>query len=120
MSLNTIRFYNKHRTPILQGEKTCTVRYGWTDEIIPEVGKKVILRATDAEDHRGFPFATATIDLVDSMTIEEFVEESWDGHEEYDTVEDMIWALSHYYTDPMDAETEIDVIGWRNVEEYER
>jgi hypothetical protein len=120
MSVNQIRFHNKYRTKILQGEKTCTVRYGWDDAMLPEVGSSVILRATDVDDHRGFPFAVATIDWIDSMTIEEFVEESWEGHKEYDNVEDMVWALGHFYDDPMDAETGIDVIGWRDVEEYER
>lgn len=109
-----IKFIRKYVTPIILGAKTATVRYGWDSENLPNKGEQITL----VNSFNNNNFATATVENVEHLTIEEFVNQSWSGHKEYDSVEDMIWALGHFYDESeLDAETEIAVIHWNSVEE---
>lgn len=106
-----MKFIPKYINPILNGKKTCTVRYGWNDDDLPLIGERILM----TNSQNGITFADATCSWIDTMTIEEFVNETWEGHKEYESVDEMIWAMGHFYTESMNAETEVDVIGWKNV-----
>jgi hypothetical protein len=111
-----IHFIPKYVEPILEEEKTATVRYGWDKDKLPEKGERLHLINSGVYEI----FATAYVQFVESMTIEEFVNETWEGHKEYSSSEEMIWALGHFYDNSdMTKDAEIDVIKWHGVEEYE-
>lgn len=110
--MKTIKFIPKYRSPILQGEKTCTTRYDFGQ--LPEKNETLLLQI-----EHGNIFARANCKFTDILSIQDFVDETWEGHKEYETVEHMIWAMDHFYdTSDWNENTEIEVIGWKDVTSF--
>lgn len=107
-----LKFIPRYINEILEGEKTLTIRYGWSENNIPEEGERILLK----NSQNGVTFATAKVDWTDRMTMQTFVDETWEGHKEYESLEEIIWSLGHFYDESeMDGQSEIDVIGWTNL-----
>ena len=109
MTQDYISFTNYHVPRILDRSKYLTVRYGW--EEIPQPGEIVDLVNGNREK-----FGEAEILWTTTMTMEEFVEQEFDGHVKYRDVEHMIKKMEIFYDDVLTPETEIIVISFNLIE----
>lgn len=82
--------------PILEYDKTCTIRYLGPDDYKRglEVGEILVL-----VDDDGVPFAHARIVGVIRMTAEAIVESEFSGHSNYHSVEHLAMSLRSFYPD---------------------
>jgi hypothetical protein len=87
-----LRYASEHRNPILNGTKTLTVRYNF--ERTFQSGDCIQLRLPD-----NTVFALAEVTNVSETTIEQFVQESPDGHESYDSPSELVELMQSYYPD---------------------
>lgn len=90
MPQSYIGFEESFVHPILRTEKYQTLRHGWRS--FPDVGDVVDLRTSD-----GHVFARARIKAVKITTVDDVVENSFDGHRDYNTVDEFISHLEQYY-----------------------
>lgn len=101
-----IKFSWGHRHPILDGEKTLTVRHRW-DQPLSE--GDVLLMETPDE----LPFANARVEAVDEMTAFDFVAAEPEGHKTYPSVEGFLTEMGAYYPEAdLTPNTDLTLIRW--------
>lgn len=105
-----IKFHPHHTDKILNGEKWMTVRYGWDRDT--EAGEEVWLREGGNEGQG--EFAKALITFTTTLTIEEFVEQDFDGHKKYSSPERMCELMQQFYPGAdLTPQTEVTMIGFK-------
>lgn len=87
-----LRFTYQHVDPILDGEKTVTVRLDLERGI--RCGDHL-----DLLDEDGETFGTGKVDRVGHMSAASFVEGEWDGHRSYRSIGQFLDELRDYYPD---------------------
>lgn len=92
MPKNYIKMDEQHEPDILKELKTETFRYGW--KTIPNEGDHVKAINSDT----GEAFAILEITNISTITIQECVEQDFEGHVNYESVEEAIEQLGEYYT----------------------
>lgn len=111
--MQAIKFIPKYEKSIIEEQKTCTARYNFDN--VPEINEGLLLQ----NSLNNITFARAKCKFTDKLTVQDFVNETWEGHKEYETVEHMIWAMDHFYdTSDWNENTEIEVIGWEDVTSF--
>jgi len=106
--MKEIPFINKYVNPILAGEKWLTVRYDW--EEYPDEGEEVWLIDSTKDEK----IVRAIVQWKTKITIKEFVDKEWAGHENYVDAEHMTRALKHFYPNAdFDADTEVTLLGFQ-------
>lgn len=101
-----LTFHQNFVEPILAGEKTRTVRYGFERYIAR--GETIRL-----QDDTGEQFAVATVTDVTRMSIDEFVEADPDGHASYASVDECVEELAEYYPEAeLTPQSNLTVIGF--------
>lgn len=103
---DNITFATQYVPEILNGNKWLTVRYGW--EETPNAGDLVSL-----VDSNGRIFGEGMITVNTAITVEQFVESDFDGHESYGSVEEMCDRLKTFYPEAdFDASTELTLLSF--------
>ncbi|MFB6144497.1 MAG: ASCH domain-containing protein [Candidatus Nanohaloarchaea archaeon] len=98
-----IRFEEELVDLILDGEKDTTWRLWEERDVSP--GQKVSLTDTSGER-----FAEAEILWVKDTTFSDLTEEDIEGHESYESKEEMYRTYEGYYDREVDGDTEVKVI----------
>lgn len=103
--LTRIRFEESLIDPVLSGEKNTTWRL-WEDKDKDlEVNETVSL-----QDNEGEEFAKARILWVKDTTFERLTEEDRQGHEDFESEQEMLKTYSEYYGRDVGLETKLKVI----------
>lgn len=104
MPSNYIVFHaDEFKPKILESDKTETLRFGW--ESLPEEGSTVKALSSDGDQ-----FALLKVVNVEKITVQEAVDRTFDGHRNYDSVEECANHLSKYYEHEFKPETELILI----------
>lgn len=99
-----------HVDPTLTGAKTLTARYEFEREY--HEGLLLFLQTPDDT-----VFATARVDRVVQMSVEDFVNAQFSGHQTYDSTDELLAELERYYPSAtLSAETRLTVIWFTDVE----
>ena len=105
--MEEVEFHPRFVDAIRNGEKTSTIRYWDEYRLLP-----------------GEPFATVQADTgdiisnercedVEDLTAKQIVERGVDGHEEYDSVEELTEAMEEFYPDEVIVPSTIfKVVHW--------
>lgn len=93
MTSEYIKFADQLKEDILARNKYLTVRYDWPDNRI-EAGDTVALVGSSEEE-----FAQATITCVTTMTIQQFVDAGFEGHQKYHSSRHMCENMQQFYPD---------------------
>lgn len=96
--------------PILEGSKTETLRFNLQD--LPEVG--AIL---DAITMQGEVFAEIRITHIETLKVHEVPDRDFDGHRNYDSVEEVIERMGRYYHDTITPRSDLTLIRFEVVNE---
>lgn len=88
----SLRFANNFRTPILNGEKTLTVRR----EVPGEIATGNIVAFVNEDDNE---FAWAKIVSRARMRCEDVVRTNWEGHRTYDSIEEFALSMRVFHPD---------------------
>jgi hypothetical protein len=93
-STPTLKFDTDFVVPIVDGEKTLTLRHDL--DIDPKPGMRLRLAATT--ENVGV-FARAELVDVEQLTVAAAAERDFDGHRTYDGLDDVLAELREYYPD---------------------
>jgi hypothetical protein len=111
MPSNYIVFHaDEFKPKILEKSKTETLRYGW--ESLPEEGSTVKALSSDGDQ-----FALLKVTNVEKITVQEAVNRTFDGHRNYDSVDECATHMSNYYEHEFKPETELILIEFELAEE---
>lgn len=104
-----LAFADAFRAPIIAGEKTHTLRYGFDRDL--GAGDEIELR-----DEAGTQFARARVSRVEEVTPREYVARDPDGHASYADVDELAASMTEYYPDAdIGAETPLTAIWFEDV-----
>lgn len=102
-----LKFDDKHIMPILNGEKTVTLRIGMESGDFEE-GSPILFC-----DEGGDWFAEAGVVDRGYTTVEMAAKMDWDGHRNYDGVDELLEELRSYYPDEeIGPNTKLEIIEW--------
>ena len=102
-----IKFDGRYVTPILERDKTATIRFGW-DTSLRE--RDTLVMQTPDDD----VFAKAEVVSVIDMTITDAAAADIPGHESYSSVDECLDKLSYFYPDAdLTPNSTVTVIWWR-------
>jgi hypothetical protein len=89
---------------ILSGEKTNTWRL-FDDKDLQAGDIVIFIRRPELT-----PFAQAKIIKVTEKPLAELNEDDWQGHEKYDSNEELYWDFSKYYETPVTSQTPVKIV----------
>lgn len=102
-----IAFDNEHVEPILDGEKTVTIRHDFEGDFDP-------LDGVDLLDRQGIPFATARVTTQFELRADWVSYADFTGHQRYDTTAELLEDLREYYPGVnLESEDVLDVIAFQ-------
>ena len=102
-----LKFADEHIVPILNGEKTMTLRVG-LDSTDFKQARPISFCDTD-----GALFAEAAVEDRGYTTVEMAANMHLEGHRNYDGTDELLEELKSYYPDnDIDANTRVDIIRW--------
>lgn len=102
-----MRFDSEFVEPVLNGEKTATLRLDLASDAFP-VGKQFHLATPD-----GTPFASAVVDERGYTSVEMAAKMTIEGHQSYETTDALMEQLRGYYPDEtIDPNTRVEIIEW--------
>lgn len=103
----TLKFADEHVDPILKGQKTVTFRLDLDYEEF-QTGRRFHLCDEDGER-----FASAIVEDRGYTTAREAANIDWDGHRNYQGVDDLLNALREYYPEEdLDESTKLEIVYW--------
>lgn len=105
--MEEIKFNPEFEEPMINDEKTATIRYWDEYRVLPGDPFTAINAETDRIIING------TIEDVVDRTVKDIVENNVRGHRNYESVEELINELETYYPDGRFTEdTELQVLYW--------
>lgn len=99
----SIGYQCNHIDPILDGDKTLTIRWDFHKDISEGDSVRFVTP-------RGYIFATAEITGKKLISAQEFVEQNYDGHKEYDSVDQLLSEMEGYYHEEFRPQTKFDLL----------
>jgi hypothetical protein len=102
--MKTLKFEKHLSEMILRGEKDVTWRL--FDDKDLSVGDRVMCLVAGTLE----PFATIVLREVRETILGKLAPEDWDGHEKFQSEDEMYETYSRYYNRPIDTSTPIKVI----------
>ncbi len=105
--MKTLKFRRSLSRLILQGKKDSTWRL--FDDKGLSAGDVVSFLVWETKEE----FAKAVLTAVKETSLGELTEEDWEGHEKFDTEEDMYEEFSKYYSKKVDKGTRVKIIRFK-------
>lgn len=104
--MKTVKFREPLAKKILSGEKTSTWRV--FDDKNLQVGDELEFVVSETER----PFVKASIVSVKEKTLGEITEADAEGHEKFDSMEEMLATFRKYYGDSVTLDTPVKMINF--------
>lgn len=107
----SVKFASIYVGPILDQNKTQTLRYDWDKPLT----KGDIVKAVDAGTDT--VFCDIKITNIEKLTIQDCVDREFEGHENYESVEELVTVLNQFYTADFDENTTLHLIEFETQED---